>query len=317
VYPEKPRQRGPVAGYAKEVEKRLAWLEGFIVFVDQKIEQVEAIPQDQPVRLNLRHLTHAYIDYTIDRDPEDWVNIRERFQQYFGDLTHAAREGPESLKSSRGRKRSYSQLIDRPPSLQSTSDLGYNLPQVSLDTPKRHDTPLQYTTGHSGEPSYIPTNGDNTTIETGVQPPTLPRRSIDAIQNGMHTSVTDFQPQDLLALSQPYFHPSARLSSNNFAPAISSAGSTSHLNDRITSPNGFGQTLVNNSMPWANLQHSQPAHMDGLREGQASGSTGRGSEFLEQTSFNPDASTFSTSISRQAFDLDYSSNLRSVLLAYL
>ncbi|KAJ9125355.1 hypothetical protein QFC22_000315 [Naganishia vaughanmartiniae] len=300
VYPEKPRQRGPVAGYAKEMEKRLAWLEGFIVFVDQKLQSAS---QEVPIRLNLRHLTQTYIDHSIDRDPEEWSSLRNSFQQCFGDLTNAAREGPESLKSSRGRKRSHSQIIDRPPSLQSTSDFGHNLPPASLDTPKRHD--------ESGQGDFVPADTDAMAIHVSAQSSTLPQSSFGAMQDKIHPPVADFQPQDLLALSQPYYHPSARLTSNDFGPPISSAQTSSHLANRMISPNGFGPTLDGYNI--------QPAHtvnthsLNDFREGQMSGSARRGSQFLEHTPFNPDASTFSTSISRQAFDLDYSSNLRREL----
>ncbi|KAJ9109012.1 hypothetical protein QFC21_000338 [Naganishia friedmannii] len=316
VYPEKPRQRGPVAGYAKEVEKRLAWLEGFIVFVDQKISQTESMPPEVPARLNLRHFTQAYIDHSIDRDPEEWASLRDRFQQYFGDLTHAAREGSESLKASRGRKRSYSQIIDRPHSLQFTGDFGYNIVSVGVETPKRHDTPTHYNTSKSGERDSAPTNGAISTVNLNMQPSALSSSAVDAVQDKIVPQVADFHPQDLLALSQPYYHPSARLSSNSFGPAISSVGTSSHPGDSTISPHGLEHTLGGNSMPWVNLQPTQTANtplFSDFRDGLASGSARRESQFLEQTPFNPDASTFSTSISRQAFDLDYSSNLRREL----
>lgn len=294
IYPEKPRQRGPVAGYAKEVEKRLSWLEGFILFVDHKIGQAEGVPQELRQRLNLRHLTQIYIDQSIDRDVDDWANLRERFQQSFGDLTHAAKEGSESLRSSRGRKRSYSQIIDRAASLQSTQDLD------SVSRPTDFDAHMQY----SGDTS---TADINAAQQFGALPLPVPPISTPAIRD----TTSEFHPQDLLALSQPYLHSNPRMSSHGLGSAMLSTGTFNNHSESLTSPS-LGQTMSN--MSWDNLQRGRDGstHSAATPKAFATGFAPRDTPFLEQTPFNPDTSTFSTSISRQAFDLDYSSNLRSV-----
>jgi hypothetical protein len=274
------------------MEKKLSWLEGFILFVDQRIGQVEGLPQEVRQRLNLRHLTQVYIDQSIDRDVEDWANLRERFQQSFGDLTHAAKEGSESLKSSRGRKRSYSQIIDRASSLVSAQDLDYGSHQTEFDA---H---MQYSADSA-------TADMNATHQFGAPPLTVPSLPTPPIRD----TATEFHPQDLLALSQPYLHSNPRLPSQNFGSTLMSTGTFSNHSESQPSPRS-GPTINNTS--WNNLQRGpeDTMHTSGSSKALATGFGPRDTAYMEQAPFNPDTSTFSTSISRQAFDLDYSSNLR-------
>lgn len=257
--------------------------------MDHKIGQVEGVPQEVRQRLNLRHLTQVYIDQSIDRDVEDWANLRDRFQQSFGDLTHAAKEGSEALKSSRGRKRSYSQIIDRASSLQSGQDLDFGNQTTDFDAQMRY----------SVDPS---TNDIHATF--GAPPLSTPSLPTPPVRDA-----TEFHPQDLLALSQPYLHSNSKLPSHDFSSTMLPPGPFSNHNQTLPSPR-LGQTI--NSMSWNTLQRGPDdgMHPSGTSKAIATGFGPRDPPYLEQTPFNPDTSTFSTSISRQAFDLDYSSNLR-------
>lgn len=273
------------------MEKRISWLEGFVLFVDHRIGQAEGLSPETRQRLNMRHLTQTYIDQSIDRDVDDWANLRERFQQTFGDLTHAAKEGPESLKSSRGRKRSYSQIIDRASSLQSGQDLDFS------NQPTDFDAQMRYSIDGS-------TNDNHAIHQLGAPPLSTPSLSTPPVRD-----TTEFHPQDLLALSQPYLHANSRLPSHNFGNTMLPTGTFGNHSEALSSPR-MGQTM--NNMAWNDLQRGSDdsTRHSGTTKALATGFGPRDPPYLEQTPFNPDTSTFSTSISRQAFDLDYSSNLR-------
>lgn len=270
--------------------------------MDSTITQTEGISPEARFRLDLRSLTQVYIEQNIDRDAEDWANVRGRFQQSFASLTNAAKEGFELSKTSRGRKRSFSHLVDRAPSLQSAQDLDYSGPSMESQTGTRYsgdsqaDKTVLQPVPHAEHryPQQLP------------QPPTFTRPlTTPSIQDTM----SEFQPQDLLALSQPYLHSHVRLPTHDYGPPIPSVGTSSNFSERMASPR-YSQPA--NTISWDNLQRDQRNPM-GFDQPGASHPTGlgvRAPSLAEQTPFNPDASTFSTSISRQAFDLDYSSNLR-------
>jgi hypothetical protein len=298
IYPEKPRQRGPVAGYAKEVEKRISWLEGFILFVDSTISQTETIPPETRLTIDLQHLTQVYIEQNIDRDAEDWAQVRGRFQESFASLTEVAKEGFELSKTSRGRKRSFSHLIDGATSLRSTHDLDLTRPSMESQSRTRYSAD-SYADNTISQPEAL-------APQRLLQPPRFTRPFATP---SMQDSMNDFQPQDLLALSQPYLHSQARLPTHGFVPPIPSVGGSSNFSERMASPR-YSQPL--NTMSWSDLQRDQRnSASDFSNTGiNLSASAAGPVPFAEQTPFNPDASTFSTSISRQAFDLDYSSNLR-------
>lgn len=280
------------------MEKRISWLEGFILFVDNTISQTETIPSEARSRLDLHSLTQVYIEQNIDRDAEDWAQVRQRFQESFASLTEVAKGGFELSKSSRGRKRSFSHLIDGATSLRSAQDLDLTRPSTESQSRTRYSVD-SYADNTIAQPEVL-VQQRLPQSSAGARPFAIP---------SMQDSMSDFQPQDLLALSQPYLHSQARLPSYGYGPPIPSVGSSSNLSERMASPR-YSQPM--NTMSWNDLQRDQ------RNSGAEFSNTGINlttngaapAPFAEQTPFNPDASTFSTSISRQAFDLDYSSNLR-------
>lgn len=259
------------------------------------IAQTGDVSPEAKSRLNLQSLTQVYIEQNVDRDAEDWAHVRSRFQKSFASLTQAAKEGFDISKTSRGRKRSFSHIRDRAPSLQSVQEMDYAVMEQSQPR-------------YPGHPS----------AERKVSQPDLPEHRYGLPQpfprpfatSAVQDTISDFQPQDLLALSQPYVHSNAGLPLNDYGPAIPSAGTSSNFSERLTSPR-YGQPA--RTMSWDNLQRNQQnpaAEFDHPSSSHSAGINVPAPSFQAQTPFNPDVSVFSTSISRQAFDLDYSSNLR-------
>ena len=264
--------------------------------MDSTIAQTEDVSPEAKFRLDLRSLTQVYIEQNVDRDAEDWAHVRSRFQQSFASLTQAAKEGFDISKTSRGRKRSFSHLRDRAPSLQSVQEMDYSVPAMEQSQPRYP--------GHPPAERRV-SQPDLPEHRYGLPQP-FPRPFAASVQD----PISDFQPQDLLALSQPHVHSNAGLLTHDYGPAIPSTGTSSNFDERLTSPR-YGQPA--RTMSWDSLQRNQQnpaAEFDHPSSGRSAGINAPASSFQAQTPFNPDVSVFSTSISRQAFDLDYSSNLR-------
>ena len=224
--------------------------------------------------------------------------MRSRFQESFASLTQAAKEGFDISKTLRGRKRSFSHLVDRAPSQQSAQDVNYAAPAMNQSQPRY--PPYSSSDRRVSQPELL-------SEQRYALPLALPRPfATPSVQD----PINDFQPQDLLALGQPYLHSSAGLASHDYGPAISSAGTSSNFSERLASPR-YGQPA--RTMSWDASQQNQQnpeVGIDNPSTGHSVSPNVRAPLFQAQAPFNPDVSTFSTSISRQAFDLDYSSNLR-------